>query len=643
MCGIAGWLGHMDHPAPEELLGLMTDSLRHRGPDDDGYFLDRNAGVALGHRRLSIIDLTASGHQPMASPSGRYVITYNGEIYNYPEIRTQLMNKGHQFEGSSDTEVLLAACEEWGLESAVERAVGMFAFGLWDRDTQQLHLVRDRLGKKPMYFGRVGETLAFASELKALKHLPGWSGKLDLQALTAFFKWGYVPTPLSIYKDIEKLDPATIATISVNGRLAKRTYWDPNSIAAECRTSALTIEQSSQELKDVLTTSIRDRLISDVPLGAFLSGGIDSSTVVSLMQDISTRPVQTFTIGFSEAQYNEAPYAEAVAHHIGTNHTSLMLSPKDAMDVIPKLPSIFDEPFADSSAIPTFLVSQLARQRVTVALSGDGGDELFGGYNRHRIIKWVLAAQRSIPRGTRVGLARLVASLPSGSVERLGKLAAHVSRRKPIPELGSKLHKLSEVLLMDNSRDLYERLVSNFINPRDVVINPSAVTPMGDWTHLSDPIAEIMLRDLTTYMLDDILVKVDRASMAASLETRCPFLDHRVVEVALQLPTEFKVARGPNKPLLRQLLGNHVPLALFDRPKAGFAIPLGDWLNGPLREWANDLLHPDSIRSQGLLSSSTVKSIWQEHQDGSGSHQHRVWAILMFQSWLAESKPSLTH
>lgn len=637
MCGIAGWLGSPAHDDPYEILGRMSGAISHRGPDDSGMYIDEETGVALGSRRLSIIDLSESGHQPMESSSGRYVITYNGEIYNYRSIRDDLEKIGCRFKGNSDTEVLLTACDRWGLEKTLDQAVGMFAFALWDRATRRLHLVKDRLGKKPLYFGWLGNSFAFASELKALRHHPNWTGRISPDALASYFRLGYVPTPLSIYEGIHKLEPGTIATTSLSDRsVSKIVYWDAYKARENTKGDpAQTLEGAAAELSSLLHTAVSERLVSDVPLGAFLSGGIDSSTVVAIMQEVSSRPVKTFSIGFREAGYDESPHAEAVAAHLGTDHTSLIVSPSEASDVIPQLPAIFDEPFGDSSAIPTYLVSKLARRDVTVALSGDGGDELFGGYNRHRIIRSVLRFQKVAPQPVLKALTRTLTKVSPHTLDRLGRRVAQIARRGAVPEFGSKVHKLAEILEYEDYRLLYERLVSNWQSPDEVVVGGGQVVSVAqEWPDLNDPLGEIMLRDLTTYLLDDILVKVDRASMAVGLEARCPLLDHRLVEFALRLPTDLKIRKGPSKPILRKVLYDHVPRSLLERPKAGFAIPVGEWVKGPLRGWAEDLLNPNLIKSQGYLNSKKVAAVWSEHQQGRGNHQHRVWALLMFQSWL---------
>lgn len=624
MCGIAGlWRpgGAADELAAQ--VRAMADALAHRGPDDAGVWVDPAAALAFGHRRLSIIDVSATGHQPMLSADGRFAVTYNGEIYNFLELRRALEAEGRApaWRGQSDTEVLLAAVCAWGLEAALKRFTGMFALALWDARERILHLARDRLGEKPLYYGWAGSAFLFGSELKAMKSASGFSPGIDRSALALYARYGNVPAPHSIYEEVRKL-PAG-AWLSINaGQLSARSWPEPRrywSLAHRVRAGKSapfkgTERAAVDELEHLLGDAVRAQMVADVPLGAFLSGGVDSSTIVALMQKVSGRPVKTFTIGFPEERYNEAPQAGAVAAHLGTEHTELYVTPREAMDVIPRLPEIYDEPFADSSQIPTFLVSRLARSRVTVSLSGDGGDELFGGYNRYfwgpRLWRWIGAW----PTALRSAAAGAVAGL----------------------QLGDRAAKLARLAAAGDEDDLYERLVSLW-HPA----NPAGTPPAAARAPLEGLALEerMMYYDAAGYLPDDILAKVDRAAMAVSLETRVPLLDHRVVEFAWTLPLNFKIRGRDGKWLLRQVLERHVPRALLERPrKMGFSIPLEDWLRGELREWADALLEPARLSREGYFEPAAVQRCWREHLSGRRNWQHRLWAVLMFGAWLEREK-----
>jgi asparagine synthase (glutamine-hydrolysing) len=641
MCGIAGCY----HPSAgaEDLRAVaanMARTLTHRGPNDSGYWADAMAGIALGHRRLAVIDLSPEGHQPMVSESGRYVIAFNGEIYNFRDLRGELEPLGHRFRGHSDTEVILAAVEQWGID-ALEQFVGMFAFALWDRTERVLHLARDRLGEKPLYYGWMSDAFIFGSELKALRAFPRWNGQIDRNALALFIRHNYVPGPYSIYKGIYKLPPATLLTVSSKStdQLPEPvSYWSAKQVAED--STQKTIMPDSKEAADQLDRLLRDtvlqKMVADVPLGAFLSGGVDSSTVVALMQAQSSRPVKTFTIGFHESEYNEAESARAVARHLGTDHTELYVTPKEAMDVIPLLPTLYDEPFADSSQIPTYLVSKLTRQHVTVSLSGDGGDELFGGYNRYFLGRRLWNSVGWAPKGLRQLAAKALVSISpehwNGAARRFPFLAGRVANP------GDKSQKLAAILAVRDPEAMYHGLVSHWENPVSVVlrgIEPATVlTDRRRWAQLSDFTQRMMYLDLVTYLPDDILVKVDRASMAVSLEARVPFLDHRVVEFAWRLPLSMKVRNGQGKWLLRQVLYKYVPRELIERPKMGFGVPIDHWLRGPLRNWAEALLAEDRLKREGYFSPQPIRQKWLEHLSGRRNWQYHVWDVLMFQAWL---------
>ncbi|MFN7930705.1 MAG: asparagine synthase (glutamine-hydrolyzing) [Blastocatellia bacterium] len=645
MCGISGAL-QINSQAVDwvGVLQPMGAALVHRGPDDGGIWFDAELGIGLAQRRLSIVDLSPEGHQPMLSADGRYVVVFNGEIYNFGALRADLERLGHSFRGHSDTEVMLAAICEWGLEAALKRFVGMYAFALWDRREATLHLVRDRVGEKPLYYGWVGDVFLFGSELKALRAHPAWRGEIDRQALALFMRHSYIPTPYSIYKNIFKLVPGTILSLSAKNPAGKvTTYWSAKE-AAETGLRDLfrgSDEEALQLLEEKLRAAIAGQMVADVPLGAFLSGGIDSSLVVALMQAQSATPVKTFTIGFHEAGYNEAEFAKAVAVHLGTEHTELYVTPREAMEVIPRLPQLYDEPFADASQVPTFLVSQLTRRKVTVSLSGDGGDELFGGYNRYFWGRNIWNKVGWMPRELRKIAAASITTVSPATWDAAFQglspvLPATFKQRIP----GDKLHKLAEVLAVEHPEAMYRNLVSSWKSPVEVVLNAqepeTILTNKQQWADLPDFVLRMMFLDLVTYLPDDILVKVDRAAMGVSLETRVPYLDHRVVEFAWRLPLSLKIRHGKGKWLLRQLLYKYVPQELIERPKAGFGIPIGDWLRGPLREWAAALLEEKRLQQEGFFDSAVIRVKWDEHQSGHRNWQYYLWPVLMFQAWLEE-------
>lgn len=644
MCGIAG-LFDLSRGLPagalERAVGDMIRPLAHRGPDGTGVWSDETAGIVLGHRRLAVIDLSDAGAQPMTSADGRYVISYNGEIYNAPALAAELEAAGGpRLRGHCDTEVLLEAAAKWGLDGALSRAVGMFAFALWDKRERRLSLIRDRLGIKPLYWGRAGRAVFFASELKALAAAPGFERRLSTGALASFFRHGYVPAPASIYEDAFKLEPGRVLEVGLEGVVTQRRFWDLRAIAS-AETGALAriaAQEAAEGLESRLREAVRLRLAADVPLGAFLSGGIDSSTVVALMQAESPSPVRTFTIGFEEADFNEIPRARAVADHLGTDHTELMLHPQDAREVIPRLSEIYDEPFADASAIPTFLVSRLARGDVTVALSGDGGDELFAGYDRYRLAG--AARLAFLPAAFRRNLGRGLGAVPPTAWDVGFRIVP--GRLRPVAA-GDKLAKLARVLEAESDDAVYRAACSLWSAPGALVPGavelPDPALSAALAADIPDFLARMQYLDASGYLPDDILTKVDRASMAVGLEARVPLLDHRVVEYAWRLPRHFKRRRGRPKWLLRKVLGRYLPSALVDRPKMGFGVPVGAWLRGPLREWAEDLLAPARIWDEGILDADIVARHWREHLSGRRNWSQQLWAVLAFQAWAEKWRP----
>jgi asparagine synthase (glutamine-hydrolysing) len=656
MCGLVGFLGGIgEHQDVENILGSMADTIRHRGPDDSGIWMDVNEGFAVAHRRLSIVDLSPAGHQPMVSKKGRYVIAFNGEIYNHLELRRELSElrlcdlsalevKDKFWVGHSDTETLLAGFEVWGIEETLKKTVGMFAISLWDRREKVLTLARDRMGEKPLYYGFQKETFLFGSELKALKAHPDFLGEIDRDVLCLYLRHAYIPAPHSIYKGIQKLLPGTYLQVDLAGasikELTPKVYWNLAEVAKEGVTRPFQggVNEAIDGLDAHLKESISLQTIADVPLGAFLSGGVDSSTIVALMQAQSMRPVKTFSIGFDEVGYNEAEYAKAVAEHLGTEHTELYVSSAMAIGVIPMLGKIYDEPFADSSQIPTFLVSQMAKEQVTVSLSGDAGDELFCGYNRY-LLADTWRKIEYLPFGLRQSVGHLIKTLSPSTwdaiFDRIGKV-----KRFP-NNMGEKMEKLASRLEnVDGIHELYYSLVSEIDYPDLIVIGAtepmSWIAQAGITPCLNDVKQHMMLMDGMTYLPDDILTKIDRSAMANSLETRVPFLDHRVVEFAWKIPMKMKVRDGKTKWILRQVLQKYVPKNLIERPKTGFSIPLNDWLCGPLRGWVENLLDEQRLRKEGYFNANLVRELWHNHLAGKRNHQSLLWSILMFQTWLEE-------
>lgn len=654
MCGLAGFLDTAAQQLSDELwekTRRMIDALAHRGPDDDGVWTDATAGVALGHRRLSVLDLSPGGHQPMMSACGRYVIAFNGEIYNYRRLKEELetCEGAPSWTGHSDTEVLLAAISFWGLEAAVKRARGMFAIALWDRRDRVLHLVRDRMGEKPLYYGWVGRTFLFGSELKALRAYTPWQPDIDRRAVALFLRSNYIPGPYSIYKGIVKLQPGSILTVRRGGETISHSYWSLADTVQAGKKKCFTGNEhdAAAQFDRLLRDVIREQMAADVPLGAFLSGGIDSSTVVALMQAQSARPVQTFAIGFWEKAYDEAPHARAVAQHLGTDHTELYVTPADALAVIPKLPTLFDEPFSDASQIPTYLVAELARRSVTVTLSGDGGDELFAGYNRYFLARSIWRSIGWMPTGLRLQIARMLYALPALASDRwLEKAQCVFPKSARVKRPAEGLRKLAHILRSETPAAMYNRLIAHWEEPhtivRDVATPLEPLTNRAEWSVRRDYTEQMMYLDAVTYLPDDILVKVDRASMGASLESRVPMLDSRVVEFAWSLPLSMKIKRGRGKRVLRQVLKQYVPQHLIDRPKMGFGIPIDSWLRGPLKEWAAALLDPRRLEVEGLLRPEPIRRKWEEHMSGRHNWQYLLWDVLMFQAWLEAQKAQQT-
>ncbi len=655
MCGIAGFCqagATLDSDELSAVVGRMIESLRHRGPDDAGTWVDAEAGVALGHRRLSIVDLSPSGHQPMRSASGRYVVTFNGEIYNHVALRRELEASGNGqppvFRGRSDTEVMLSCIERWGLEASLQRLNGMFAFALWDRVSRRLFLARDRLGEKPLFYAFLPGAFLFGSELKALRMHPAFEPEVDRDAVAMYLRHSYVPAPWSIYRGVFKLPPGHLLAldgIRPGVRVEPTPYWRARD--AVLRGLAEPLESPEPEVVDRLDALLRDsvrlRMEADVPLGAFLSGGIDSSTVVALMQAQSDRPVRTFSIGFHEAGYDEAEHARAVARHLGTTHAELYVTPEEAMAVVPRLPDLYDEPLADVSQIPTFLVSQLARREVTVSLSGDGGDELFGGYNRYGLGRSVWRQIGWMPRGLSEAAAGAIRTVPAGAWDGIYRAVEPVlPGRLRVARVGDRVHKLADLLARNSREALYRAMMSHWKNPTSVVLGaeerPTVFTDPALSPALADFTDWMMYVDTVSYLPDDVLVKVDRASMAVALEARVPLLDHRVLELAWRIPRGMKVRNGRGKWILRQVLERYVPAALVERPKMGFGVPIGAWLSGPLRDWAEALLDEGRLGREGYLDPRPVRDLWHQHLSGARNWQEPLWDVLVFQAWLERDR-----
>lgn len=649
MCGIGGFL-QVDSFAREEAraaLKRMASALAHRGPDDEGLWLEPSSGIALCHRRLSIVDLSPLGHQPMTSASGRFTVTFNGEIYNHRELREELLGCGHTFRGGSDTEVLLAAFEQWGLEGTLVRCRGMFAFGLWDKAQRVLHLARDRFGEKPLYYGIFRGCLLFGSELKALRQHGAWRADVNRDALALLLRHNFIPAPHTIFRQAHKVRPGCALSVRIEGSsfaLNERAYWKPAAITARPSQRSAHGEPAEliERVHDALQEAIRLQMVADVPVGAFLSGGIDSSLVVALMQRASNRPVRTFSIGFTEEEFNEAPFARRIAQHLGTDHTELTVTPDDALRVIPRLAHMYDEPFADSSQIPTFLLASLARRDVTVSLSGDAGDELFGGYGRYLEARARWRRIRRVPAPLRAAAARALELVPRRALELAAHPVAIALRRRGRTGVTDRMLERARMLTVPSLPELYRSMISFVQLPDRMVIDghepETTANRRAEWPRDVDDLAHMMYVDTCLYLPDDILVKVDRAAMAVSLETRIPLLDPKVAEAAWQIPVAIHATDGRGKWVLRQLLQRYVPRELFDRPKMGFGVPVARWLRRELADWAGDLLDTGRLRREGFFEASLIERRWHQHRSGAADWSSHLWGVLMFQAWLAEAR-----
>tara|TARA_Y100000590_G_C15747715_1_gene1022843 strand:- start:9772 stop:11742 length:1971 start_codon:yes stop_codon:yes gene_type:complete len=654
MCGLTGYIGGEwpnGFEGAENQLKLMSEAIKHRGPNFSGTWIDQDHGIAFAHRRLSILDLSDNGNQPMFSSSKRFVILFNGEIYNHLSLRAELEknNSVPDWNGHSDTETILAYIENYGFSKTLKNCVGMFAIALLDRKEKVLYLARDRIGEKPLYYGWQKNAFLFGSELKALKAHSDFIGEISRKALSLYLRHNYIPAPHSIYKGIKKLIPGTYLKLRINENLKNIgdlpepiKFWSMNEIVKEGTSNSFDGNESDaiDSLDSLLMDSVKHQMISDVPLGAFLSGGIDSSLIVALMQRISNRPVKTFTIGFNDKNYNEANYAKSIADYLGTEHTELYVSPQDSINIIPSLSHIYDEPFADSSQIPTFLVSELARQDVTVSLSGDAGDELFGGYDRYIWVKNIWNNIQYLPKPF---LSLFIKGILSFSPERLDKIGSTLfTGNKKIMRFGDKAFKLANVLKANSPEEIYINLMSLWKNPSSIVIGNdeplTVLTELTEWPAFNDFEHQMMYIDTMSYLPDDLLVKVDRAAMSVSLETRIPFLDHRVIEFAWSFPLDMKIRNGQSKWLLKQVLSKYVPKTLIDRPKMGFGVPIDSWLRGPLKEWADTLLNETRLNQEGFFNPAPIRKKWDEHLSRKRNWHYQIWAILMYQQWLENEK-----
>jgi len=651
MCGLTGFLGgsksyNLNDSSP--IINSMLNKIHHRGPDDHGSWSDSEKGVNLGHKRLSILDLSSSGHQPMQSFSKRYVMVFNGEIYNHTQLRKNLTteNKASNWIGTSDTETLLNCFDAWGIKKTMTECIGMFSLAVWDKSTKTLSLIVDRVGEKPMYYGWQGQgkskTFLFGSELKALKEHPAFDKIINRDSVSLLMRHSYISYPSSIWKGIYKLEPGNILTISLNSSEPKLTrYWSAEQVIKNTKLTKyqLSKEEAASHLNVLLEDIISKQMLADVPVGAFLSGGVDSSVIAAIMQSKSERKIKTFTIGFNEDKQNEAKYARKISDYLGTDHTELILSATDAKEIIPQIPTIYDEPFADSSQIPTFLVSKLARNDVKVALTGDGADEILCGYNRYQLSTNLWGKFKSFPHSVRKIGGHLISSIPSGIINSLHEMYPGTNKSN---NFSDRIFKGARLLKSENIDQFYLDFISYWADPEGLVINSNEPKTalnnnLKNIKNMND-MERMMYLDLLTYLPGDILTKVDRASMANSLETRLPFLDHRLIEFVWSLPHEFKYSNGQTKLLLKEVLNKYIPKRLYDRPKQGFGIPVNEWLKGSLRPWGEDLLSENILKDQGFFDAEKVRKKWVEHQSGKSNWQHQLWNVLMFQSWLEENK-----
>lgn len=649
MCGICGFYSSVSNKY-RNTISKMTLAIKHRGPDDSGIWQDHSAGVFFGQQRLSIIDLSKAGHQPMQSHSGRFVLIYNGEIYNHLELRGELKKKNPfiKWRSNSDTETLLETIESWGIEKAIKKFEGMFAFCIWDKKNHCLTLARDRLGEKPLYYGWQGsgenKVFLFGSELKALKEHPEFDKKINQDAIALQLRYSYIPDPYSIYKNVYKLLPGHYIQLSKrnlkqNDLPDPKIYWclAKTAINGSSNQSNKSEEEIKNELENQLRLTVKKQMISDAPIGAFLSGGIDSSAVVSLMQSQSNTPINTFTIGFDDKDFNEAHYAKKIAKHLSTNHTEMYISSKEAINIVPKLSKIYDEPFSDSSQISTFLISQLTKQQVKVALTGDGGDELFCGYNRYIFGEKLWNVSRAIPASLRKVFSSGIQLVSQKNWDKILKYLPIINRYNNV---GDKLYKVTRAFDAKTFYDFYQLLSSHWHKSNEVVINSKEPkifsNQLKQQLETLDKQQQMMILDFLTYLPGDILVKIDRASMASSIETRAPFLDHKLIEYVWKIPHRFKNKNGQGKWILKEILKQYVPKDLTERPKMGFGVPIGTWLRGPLKDWAENLLDEKTMQEEGFLNSKLVKKKWEEHISGIRNWQYDLWDVLMFQAWIKE-------